>query len=70
MLILLNANKVSGLYRNAKNNPEIIWIIKHVPNIDPKFHKRLIFFGILALIELFNNNKIWLIFLFFKIKYF
>lgn len=67
MLTLLKAKSVSGLYRNAKNNPVIIWIIKQVPNIDPKFQNKLIFLGILILIELFNNNKIWFIFWFFKI---
>lgn len=56
-----------GLYRNAKNNPVIIWIIKQAPNKDPKFQSNLIFLGILILIELFNNDKIWFIFLFFKI---
>ena len=29
----------------AKNNPVKIWIIKHKPNKDPKFHKELMLLG-------------------------
>lgn len=54
-LILLKANKVSGVYRNAKNNPLIICTIKHSPNIDPRFQNRLILIGVGKLInELFK----------------
>ncbi len=57
----LKANRVSGVYRNAKNKPEIIWIIKHRPNIDPKFQNKLILIGVGKLIkELFNKEiKKW-----------
>lgn len=48
---LLNANKVSGAYRNAKNSPVIIWIIKQRPNIDPKFQNKLILIGVGRLIN-------------------
>ena len=30
----------------AKNRPVKIWIIKHNPNNDPKFHMALIFVGV------------------------
>lgn len=30
----------------VKNKPVIIWIIKHNPNNDPKFHKDEIFDGV------------------------
>lgn len=68
-LTLLKANKVSGLYRNARNSPVIIWIIKHIPNIDPKFHNKLIFLGVGKLInELFNVNNISFFFCILKIN--
>lgn len=38
-LILKNAKLASAEYRNAKNKPLTIWIIKHNPNNEPKFHK-------------------------------
>lgn len=68
---LLKANKVSGVYRNAKNKPVIIWIIKHNPNIDPKFQNKLILIGVGKLINELLIIKIngWLIF-FLKIVYF
>lgn len=70
MFTLLKANSVSGVYRNAKNKPLIIWIIKHKPNIDPKFQNKLILIGVGKLIN--ESFKIdirgWLFFL-LKIKF-
>ena len=37
---------MSGEYRKAKNSPVIIWIIKHNPNNEPKFHMIEIFNGV------------------------
>ena len=43
----------------ARNNPLRIWIIKHKPNNDPKFHKVEILEGlgksIKELLTIFNN---------------
>lgn len=52
---------MSGVKRNAKNKPEIIWIIKQIPNIDPKFQNKLIFIGVGKLInESFKiDNRGW-----------
>lgn len=68
LFTLLKANRVSGVYRNAKNNPLIIWIIKHNPNIDPKFQNRLILIGVGKLINesLIIEKRGW-IFLFLNI---
>ena len=54
--------KSSGVYRKAKNNPLIIWIIKHNPNIDPKFQNKLILIGVGRLINelLTIDTNIWL----------
>lgn len=46
------------LYRKDKNKPVMIWIIKHAPNKDPKFHSNLIILGIIALIELLRRDNI------------
>lgn len=60
---------MSGLYRNARNNPVIICTIKQAPNIDPKFQNKLIFLGVGKLInELFNTNNILFFFCVFKIS--
>lgn len=54
---------MSGVKRNAKNNPEMIWIIKHKPNIDPKFQNKLILIGvgkfIRELLIIFNSGLIF-----------
>lgn len=42
---------MSGVYRKAKNRPLMIWIIKHSPNIDPKFQNKLILIGVGKLIN-------------------
>ena len=47
-----------------KNKPLIIWIIKHKPNNDPKFHQMKIFIGVASLITaLLNIFKMVLVFI-------
>lgn len=60
-MTLLKARMVSGVYRNAKKIPLIIWMIKHRPNIDPKFQNKLILIGVGKLINesLTIFNKGW-----------
>ena len=41
----------------AKNKPVKIWIIKHKPNKEPKFHKDLILLG-----EGNSTNELFIIF--------
>lgn len=45
-LTLLKANVVSGQNRNARNRPEIIWVIRQIPDNDPKFHHKEILEGV------------------------
>ena len=47
----------------AKNNPVIIWIIKHTPNNEPKFHHAEILEGVGKSIkeELKILNKEWVL---------
>lgn len=40
------ANVVSGLNQNARNRPEIIWVIRQIPANDPKFHHKEILEGV------------------------
>lgn len=42
----------------AKKNPEIIWIIKQIPNNDPKFHIYEMFEGEGRLIKGFKSFNI------------
>jgi len=44
--VLLKAVEMSEVKCIAKNKPVIIWVIRHTPSRDPKFHQELILEGV------------------------
>lgn len=61
VLTLSKAKKVSGQYLNVNKSPVIIWVIKQIPDKEPKFHHKEMLVGVGRSIKelLIIFNKGW-----------